>query len=197
VDLSGVAFRLTADQVARHDRQRELGAAGDKDLVAVFARAFPAHGVVLDAGGGSGVAVAALRAAGLTPVLMDLSPAMLAASRSRAVPAIRADLRFLPVRTASVDGVHAAYVLPNIAEWRAVAAEFARVLRPGGTAVIAFGATPPDRPIRDLSRRHFTALVATGRPVWACQLRRPGSAASATRGLGYSWSASSRLASMR
>ncbi|MBA2308492.1 MAG: class I SAM-dependent methyltransferase [Pseudonocardiales bacterium] len=160
--MNASSFELTAKQVALHDRQRELGAAGERRLTEVFAAAFPASGFVLDAGGGSGVASAALRAAGLRTFLIDLSWAMLSAAATRLVPRVQGDLRALPLQPESVDGVHAAYVLQNIAEWRLASAEFARVLHLGGTALVAFGAPPADEMVSDLARRYFSALRDAG-----------------------------------
>lgn len=157
-----VARTLTAEQVSVHDRQRELGVASEQVLADLFRRSYPPRSLVLDAGGGSGVAVPALRAAGLRPVLLDLAPAMIAAAAAHRIPMLRADLRMIPLRAESVHGVHAAYVLPNIAEWREVGAEFARVLMPGGVALIAFGAPPVDQVVSRLARRHFASLREAG-----------------------------------
>jgi len=47
---------LTAAQIAAHDRQRELGAGGERQLIRLFGSVFPAGGLIADAGGGSGLA---------------------------------------------------------------------------------------------------------------------------------------------
>ena len=58
-------------------------------------------------------------------------------ARDRGIDVVRGDARELPVRTGSVDLVTAFDVLEHIKEDYLAAAEITRVLRPGGTALIA------------------------------------------------------------
>jgi SAM-dependent methyltransferase len=68
---------------------------------------------------------------GWTPVGVDLSAKMLGYARGR-LPTVRGDVARLPIRTASVDAVIAVMVSTDVADYRAVLREAARVLRPGG-----------------------------------------------------------------
>lgn len=151
-------MRFSPVQIALHDDQRDLGTAGTAILVRTLARLFPSGGTILDVGGGSGWAVPLLRAAGVVPILLDISPDMLAAAARRTVPRIQADLTRLPFRTAALAGIHASYALQNVADWRAAIHESARVLLPGGIAVVAWGSVPTDELLRDVSA-HYLNLV--------------------------------------
>ena len=150
-------MRLTAKQIALHDDQRDLGAAGRAALVRAFGRLFPAAGRVLDAGGGTGWAVPLLEAAGLTAVLADLSADMLAAAVTD-TPRVRGDLTALPFAGGGFDGVHASYAIQNVPDWTAAICECVRVLRPDGVAVVAWGGPSPDPMIRDVSAFYFAQL---------------------------------------
>jgi SAM-dependent methyltransferase len=80
------------------------------------------------------------------PVALDLSHAMLghARGRSPAVALVQADAGRLPLADASFDLACSAYgAVPFVADARAVFAEVARVLRPGGRWV--FSVTHPVR----------------------------------------------------
>jgi SAM-dependent methyltransferase len=55
---------------------------------------------------------------------------------------VRADARFLPLADDSVDAVVSANLLEHVADDVSALAEFRRVLRPGGTAVIVVPAAP-------------------------------------------------------
>jgi SAM-dependent methyltransferase len=58
-------------------------------------------------------------------------------ARERGIDVVRGDARELPMRTGSLDLVTAFDVLEHIEEDYLAAAEITRVLRPGGTALIA------------------------------------------------------------
>lgn len=74
-------------------------------MVALLTRRLPwrAGWRVLDVGCGAGRHARALAAAGARPIGLDLSRALLLRAREAAVPLVRADMRRLPVRAASVD----------------------------------------------------------------------------------------------
>lgn len=150
-------MRLTAEQIALHDDQRDLGAAGRTALVRAFGRLFPAAGRVLDAGGGTGWAVPLLEAAGLQAVLADLSADMLAAAAA-GLPRVRGDLTALPFGTGAFDGVHASYAIQNVPDWPAAIVECVRVLRSDGVAVVVWGGPSPDPMVRDVSAYYFAQL---------------------------------------
>ncbi|MFL6144193.1 MAG: class I SAM-dependent methyltransferase [Labedaea sp.] len=98
-----------------------------------------APGRALDAACGTGRHAARLVELGHQVVGVDATPAMLALAR-RKVPGAdfrRGQLETLPVQDDSVDLVTCALALTHVAELGPVMAEFARVLRPGGQAVLS------------------------------------------------------------
>lgn len=97
-------------------------------------------GRLLEIGVGTGVVAAALRAAGLDVVGVDLSGPMLARAQRRLGPRIvQADAQALPVADGAVAAVYAVWVLHLVADVRAVLAECVRVTRPGGRVLIVTG----------------------------------------------------------
>jgi SAM-dependent methyltransferase len=68
---------------------------------------------------------------------LEFAPTAAQIARERGIDVIRADARELPVRTGSMDLVTAFDILEHIEEDYLAAAEITRVLRPGGTALIA------------------------------------------------------------
>ncbi len=102
---------------------------------------------ILDVGCGEGRHLQRLAGAGALPVGLDLSETLLAqAGRVRdgvggAWPLVRADMRFLPVRTAVFDGVTSLFTafgyFDGDGDHRALA-EAARTIRPGGVHVLDF-----------------------------------------------------------
>lgn len=149
-------MRLSRRQVQLHDDQRDLGEEGARAHAALLAQVF--RGTVLDAGGGTGRVSVVLRAVGASPLLLDLSADMLAAA-PRSVPRVRADLTALPLPDGSIDGVHAAYAIQNVLQWRTAVRELVRVLRPGGALLVAWGSGRPD-PLVLRVREHYMAQVA-------------------------------------
>ena len=106
------------------------------DSMARLAADLPAGALVADVGCGPGKDTVRLRGLGLRAHGFDLSHAMLTA---RAVPGqVRADLRALPLRDGVLDGLWCVAVLLHIPRELVpgALAEFRRVLRPGGSAVI-------------------------------------------------------------
>ena len=78
-----------------------------------------------------------LRAHGWRPVALEYSPDGAEVCAERDLAVIRADARFLPFPSAGLDLVVAFDILEHIEEDHLAAAEIRRVLRPGGTALIA------------------------------------------------------------
>jgi SAM-dependent methyltransferase len=109
---------------------------------------WPAGAQVLEVGCGAGWmwAEAAHRVpSDLELTLTDLSPGMVdeaservgSLGRYRSICGRVADVGELPFQAASFDVVVAIYVLHHVPDTRRAVAEMARVLRPGGTAVVA------------------------------------------------------------
>jgi len=94
-------------------------------------------GLALDIGAAGGGNTQVLRARGWRAVATDYSAAAVEIARKRGLTTFRADVRELPVRSGSCDLVTAFDVLEHVEEDHLVAAEIARVLKPGGTALIA------------------------------------------------------------
>ncbi|MFH8621115.1 class I SAM-dependent methyltransferase [Streptomyces vietnamensis] len=100
---------------------------------------------VLDIGVGTGIVAAELAGLGHTVHGLDLSPGMLARARARLGARVAvADACRLPVRSGSVDQAVSTWLLHAGPDNRAVLAEVARILRPGGRyLVIPAGGTRP------------------------------------------------------
>jgi SAM-dependent methyltransferase len=136
--------RRSYDRVAARYRDDIADELRDKPLDRALLRAFAelvGDGPVVDLGAGPGHVAAALTALGPRVVALDLSPAMcrLAAATVDG-RAVAGDLTALPLRPASVGGVVSLYAVIHLdTDARAGAyGEIARVLRPGGVALIAF-----------------------------------------------------------
>ncbi|MFC6732640.1 MULTISPECIES: class I SAM-dependent methyltransferase [unclassified Haladaptatus] len=89
---------------------------------------------LLDVGGGTGRASRALSVP--EPVVVDAAGGMLREATTRGLAAVQGDATRLPVQTASVDAVVIVDALHHMPRHRAVIAEAARVLRPGGVLVV-------------------------------------------------------------
>jgi len=91
--------------------------------------------VCIGAAGGGNTRV--LLGHGWQPVAIEYAPTASQIARERGIDVVRADARELPVRTGSMDLVTAFDILEHIEEDYLATAEITRVLRPGGTALIA------------------------------------------------------------
>lgn len=134
---------------------------GPSLLDAVLDRAAPEPGtVVADVGCGNGRFLAELRRRGHTgPLLgLDYSAGMARASAAYAATAV-ADAQHLPLRDASVDvalSLHMLYHVPDIG--RAIA-ELRRVVRPGGTVIVATNGDGHADEIRSILARAVRAVT--------------------------------------
>lgn len=94
-------------------------------------------GLALDIGAAGGGNTRVMQSRGWRAMATDYSDAAVAIARARGLSTFRADARALPVGSESCDLVVAFDVLEHIKEDHLVAAEIARVLRPGGVALVA------------------------------------------------------------
>jgi SAM-dependent methyltransferase len=110
-------------------------------LLARTLRQLPSRGSspgrALDIGAAGGGNTRVLRDNGWQPLALEFSEVGALMARSRGLDAIRADARQLPLGPSSVDLVVAFDVLEHIDDDHVAAGEIRRVLRPGGTALIA------------------------------------------------------------
>ena len=110
--------------------------AGRRALVRRELADLPA-GLALDVGCGMGGNAATLRALGWRVLGVDYSEASTEAARARALPVLRGDARMLPFRDGSFDLVLSTDAWEHVVEDDQVARESFRVLRPGGTLLVA------------------------------------------------------------
>jgi SAM-dependent methyltransferase len=106
-------------------------------LLARALRKLGTPGAALDIGAAGGGNTRVLRAHGWQPVALEYGEEGASVARERGLPVIRADARHLPVPAERLDLVTAFDVLEHIEEDHEAAAEIRRVLRPGGTVLIA------------------------------------------------------------
>jgi SAM-dependent methyltransferase len=100
-------------------------------------RRVPGPGRALDIGAAGGGNTRVLQMHGWQAVALEYSDSVADVARARGISAIRADARELPLASGACGLVTAFDILEHIEEDYLAAAEIARVLRPGGTALIA------------------------------------------------------------
>jgi SAM-dependent methyltransferase len=97
----------------------------------------PGTGRALDIGAAGGGNTRVLQDHGWQAVALEYSDSVADVAKARGISAIRADARDLPLATGACGLVTAFDILEHIEEDYLAATEIARVLRPGGTALIA------------------------------------------------------------
>jgi len=126
--------------------------------------------VVLDAGAGTGAASTELHRRQARILAVDLSAGMLAWHAASRPPCAVADIRALPLGTASVDDAVAAFVLNHLTEPGEGLAELGRVTRPAGAVMAAVFGNESQNDARD--RIDAAALAAGWQvPDWYRQLK--------------------------
>jgi SAM-dependent methyltransferase len=125
-------IRLTTALEDRHWWYRERRA-----ILAQEVRRLGEPGKALDIGAAGGGNTRVLRQCGWQALAVDYNETGVEIARERGLDAIRADARNLPLESKKYDLVVAFDVLEHIEEDHLAAAEIARVLRPGATALIA------------------------------------------------------------
>ncbi|WP_432160998.1 class I SAM-dependent methyltransferase [Streptomyces sp. NRRL F-5630] len=172
----GPAVRGSYDTVAESYAElvgqgMEAEALWERAVLGVVAASVAAGAVVGDLGCGTGRVAGYLRGLGVSVVGVDLSPGMLrVAARDHAHVAFAAgDMTRLPLATGVLGGALAWYSTVHSSDEQvdAMAAEFARVLAPGGVLCVAFKVGP------DGSAPASWLLHAYGRPVRLPVYRRP------------------------
>jgi SAM-dependent methyltransferase len=116
----------------RHWWYRERRAILAKQL-----RRVPGTGRALDIGAAGGGNTRVLQAHGWQAVALEYSDSVADVAKARGISAIRADARDLPLASGACGLVTAFDILEHIEEDYLAAGEIARVLRPGGAALIA------------------------------------------------------------
>jgi ArsR family transcriptional regulator len=114
---------------------------GDRFTAEAIAALLPPDAVVADLACGSGAVTALVAPAVGRVIAVDASPEMLRAARARTrglanVELRRGDLAALPVEDASCDAALLLLALTHVADPARAAGELARILRPGGRAVV-------------------------------------------------------------
>src|SRR4029077_1580058 len=121
---------------------------------------------VLDIGAGTGDLSFAAAALGAHVVAIDLSPGMLAVLARRSTDAQREHIRpligsaeSLPLPDASVDRIVTGFTVRNVGDLGRAFAEFRRVLRPGGRAVVLELSHPPSAAFARLYSFYFDRIA--------------------------------------
>ena len=152
-DVTGAGVRRTResyDRVAERYATEVGSELSYKPLDRALLEAFvelSAGGVVADVGCGPGHVAAYLAGRGAQVIGVDLSPAMCAvARRETGLTAVAGDMTSLPLRDGSLAGAVCLYAVIHLDQDARAAAyrELARVLRPGGHALIAFHRSDAD-----------------------------------------------------
>jgi SAM-dependent methyltransferase len=130
VDTSELLLLTSVED--RHWWYRERRAILGREL-----RRLQGPGLAVDVGAAGGGNTRVLKAHGWQAVAVEFSGSAVEIAHARGVSAMQADARELPVRSGACGLVTAFDVLEHIDEDYLAAAEIARVLRPGGTALIA------------------------------------------------------------
>jgi SAM-dependent methyltransferase len=140
-----------------------------RTIIARELRKFPKPGKAIEIGAAGGGNSLTVQRQGWDVLATEYSEAGVRIARQRGLNAVHADARKLPVEDASMDLLIAFDVLEHIEEDHRAAAEIFRVLKPGGTALIA---VPCDMALwsvhdelqfhfRRYSRETLTSLVET------------------------------------
>ena len=151
-------FDRIAPRYRRTNRILTFGLDGRWRRRAVAALGLAPGAVVLDIGCGPGELCGELEAAGLRPVGVDVSEAMLRAG-PRPGARVLADGMGLPLADRSVDGVTCGFVLRNVVDPAVLLGEMGRVLRRGGRLALLEVAEPTWQPARAAHRLYFHAVV--------------------------------------
>jgi ubiquinone/menaquinone biosynthesis C-methylase UbiE len=155
--------------VEYYDRTRGLSEQASGEMTTVLVRELAGRGRVLEVGVGTGLVALPLAEGGVPMVGLDLSAPMLAKLAEKAggapFPLVRGDATMLPFADDAFGSALVRHVLHLIPAWERAIAELARVVRRGGTVLVATGDIPGAW--REVTER-FVARV--GRPHFATGL---------------------------
>jgi SAM-dependent methyltransferase len=141
---------ISFDRAAEYyDQTRGLPPESAATQTRILADELSGRARVLEIGVGTGQVALSLHDEGIPMVGIDLSSAMLAqlvrkVGGRRPFPLVLGDATGLPIRDAAVGAAVLRWVLHLIPEWRTALREIARVLEPGGVALILLGSYDRD-----------------------------------------------------
>lgn len=120
---------------AQYDEHAQLQRVVRQHATSIALQYWPKSGLILDAGCGTGVFAAELKAQrpGLSVIGFDIAAGMCAHSRAICV---NADAAHIPFAPSSFDGVFSSLMLQWVSDTKAVFAELYQLLKPGTVAII-------------------------------------------------------------
>lgn len=148
VDAVRRSYDAVAGRYATEIRDELSGKPLDRALLDALCE-LCADGTIADLGAGPGHVAGYLAGRGSQTLALDLSPVMCSYARAdHGVPAAAGDMTALPLASASLAGVICFYALIHLDPGQRATAyrEIARVLRPGGQALVAFHTSDADTP---------------------------------------------------
>ena len=131
-------------------------------------------GIGIDIGCGLGTESSSLMRPGRQVIGIDYHHETASSATALIDGALCADARILPVATGALDWVCSSHIIEHFTDPERHVAEIARVLRPGGTAVVLTPNEPADfenpfhvhlfrsSPLRQLLERHFESVAVMG-----------------------------------
>lgn len=124
-------------------------------LVARELRRIGIPGRALDVGAGAGGTTRVLLDHAWEATAVDISETAVELARERGIDAFQADAEYLPLPSEAYDLVMALDVLQHVDDDQGATAELARVLRPGGTALISVPADMALWSAQDVCMEHL------------------------------------------
>ncbi|WP_101948693.1 class I SAM-dependent methyltransferase [Mycobacterium sp. 3519A] len=154
LDRTREGYDLTASEYAERFHDHLHNKPLDRAMLTGFAGMVKSNGLIADVGCGTGATSRLFADLGLDVVGIDLSPRMIAQAR-RLNPGLRfqaGSMTKLDFDDGQFDGLCAWYSVIHIPDESlpAVFAEFCRVLRPGGVALVAFQVGDQPRTFKEM-----------------------------------------------
>lgn len=150
-----VAFDRAAEY---YDATRGLSSEGVRRQTALLVAELARRGPVLEIGVGTGQVALPLHEAGIRVVGLDLALPMMAklvekSGGSSPLPLVQADATRMPFDDAAFGVAYSRWVLHLIPGWRVALAEAVRVVRRGGTILVAPGSAGKGTPQSEIQER--------------------------------------------